>query len=252
MTSSSKTKKNVFGIEYLLVGLALLWLSCIIVNTIQEEPEECSCNLCAPSPHIPTTGVTIPCQPIRSAAPNYFALSEQPMVAMRSTGMAMPVVTTSSAKSSVGNYAGSGNTTTGSTGMHSASSHSAIACCSSSFSAQRSQGISTSASAISGGVTSEAVAPRMSAPARISPPPTPDMSDWVDNGDGTITCVYCGATIPEEDYYDVSHLHGYGICTSLSPIVDGLSTILFMALLACIYVARKLRRKSVVRIADSH
>ena len=115
------------------------------------------------------------------------------------------------------------------------------------------QGISTAATTIRGGVTSES-ASRSCAPRRISPPPTPDMSDWVDNGDGTITCVYCGQTIPEDDYYDVSHLHGYGICTTPSPIVEDIATILFVAILACMYVLVRKRKRDllldVVRVGD--
>ena len=243
MILSSGKKKNGFCVEYLLVGMAILWLSCVVVNTIQDDEHDgCNCNVCAPSPHIPTTRAVMAYPSVRpmmtagcSMRTNVGMSSvEQPMIAMRSTGMSMPVRSVSSAMVNSGSeVAQSGN----GIAMRSTSAHRAMA-----YNAVSAMphvhSISTSASAVSGGVTL-AESARYGAPARITPPPTPDMSDWIDNGDGTMTCIYCGVTIDEDDYYDVSHLHGNGICGTLTPIVDDIATVLFMAMMAMLYVLRK-------------
>ncbi len=269
MRLSSIIKKSGLRVEYLLVCATILWLSYIIVNNLQE-PEECCCEVCSARPSLPrctapsvTSAVTLS-QPQVHAITTYRHISpnmsngsyaaERPAITMRSTGMTIPMTATISS-----NAIRSTNGTTGSGIAHSSASHSSIAqsapIAQSASMATPHTGITTSATAISGGVTSE-ISPRCNAPIRrISPPPTPDLSDWVDNGDGTITCVYCGKTIPEEDYYDVSHLHGYGICTAPTPLIEDLSTILFMAILACLYVLRRRRRDAkskILRVSNVH
>jgi len=99
------------------------------------------------------------------------------------------------------------------------------------------QGIRTSASNISGGVTTVDTHGHVCPNIRRGPgDPDGKGHNWVNNGDGTYTCTICGLTISEDDYLDGN----FPPCNP-TPIEDGPKVWLFMAALAAAYTLYKKR-----------
>ncbi len=164
------------------------------------------------------------------------AVSESlPTLAMQSTsGQGMRLYTTSSAAVSVAGACGSSyggaiaqNTSSSSRGIHYSSG---------SVSLPNVQVITTSASAVNGGVTASETLARIAAPRRNSPgtPGVPDCGQCVDaNGDGV--CDRCGCDLL--DGCTCAAENGYCWC----PLETDISAVLFLALLSAIYIYKKHR-----------
>ena len=271
MVLSSDIKKTGFRVEYLIVGIVLLWLSCIVINSVHMGHDDCDCALSAAPLAVPTTSCSLSgststsafnlSQPSANAITSYrrthpvvsmgaYAAESHPTLAMRTTSTAMPLATIT-ATSSTPSVSGASSiigiaTSTRNSSFIAANTaaQGGMACNSPSFNLSQSRGITTSASTISGGATLESALPN-NAPGRRNSPGSPDVSDWIENPDGSMTCIYCGATYSLFDYFSYSHLHGNGICGTLTPIIDGIATTLFMAILACLYILRKRKRRMV-------
>ena len=100
------------------------------------------------------------------------------------------------------------------------------------------QGIRTSASRVSGGITSgETYSQIGTSGPRRAPGDPGEEHNWVYNGDGTWTCTICGITITDDDYYDLNYPEH---CV---PVGDGWEVWLFAAALAGAYALYKVRAR---------
>lgn len=106
-------------------------------------------------------------------------------------------------------------------------------------------GITTVASSISGGVTSNQTYPRLGAPRKAPGDPCPDVPEgacthcvWVEDEDGNYVCAICRSELD----LGCNHMHDYGYCWC--PIDFDWKVIFFLAVLGGVYAASKQLKKS--------